>query len=301
MDWLKRCVVRCLSRITGRSRAWWQLTLPWLRFTKWHRANRTVRELTLRSLDVSTMSADENTYEVVLRAKTTVPGNTAWCVAAPHDGKGFFPSRLVIPDEVALNFFVIDVRVNRVSQLGSVGALPAELFGASGPGFDLMFDQVGQNDFMTIHVQSTRDEAAEFSAHVLVRRTLRSGVRKTCLGMGCTEVVAESAVNVSVMPQRVFRPTHLFLPSDVAPHFEVQKMFQCAQRGLLEHVIEPVPDLDGRGRTKGLGSAEARSRLIPIHLQPSETAEEGRFLTVSAVNRDGKARQFKAAIVGDLV
>lgn len=251
------------------------------------------------------MPADENPYDVVMRTKPfrVVPGGSAKCTSIPHDGTFFFPLRVIVPDEVASNFFITDFKVGRDSQLCSVGALPAELFAASGPGFEFLFDPIYAGYVVAMDVQSTCDVEAEFSAQVMGRWALfRSNVRKICLGLGSTNVAAEGAVNVSVEPQRAFRPTHLFLPSDVVSHFEVQTVFQVARRGRTEHVVESIPDLAERGRALGIDSSKAAgSRLIPIHLRPSETVEVGRCLTVSAVNRGGQARQFKAAIVGDPV
>lgn len=245
------------------------------------------------------MSTDENRYDVVMHIKPVrvAPGASVRFMEVPYRADVFYPAQLIIPDEVAPHFFVVDFKVGRLSQLNSVGALPAELFAESGPGFELLSDPIRASDsvnWATLEVQSMCDRELEFSAQVLGSRGPMSGVRKTCLGMGNTTVAAEGAVNVCMEPQRAFRPTHLFLPSDVAPNFEVQKVFQVTSKGRTEHVVESIPDLAERDQAKGSGS-----RLIPIHLQPLEMVEVSLFLIVAAVNLDGKARQFKGAIVGD--
>lgn len=216
------------------------------------------------------------------------------------DRESLFPIRIVLPDDVAPHFHVTEVRVGLNSQLISIGAVPGELFAESGPCFDLLLDECSFGTKVTVCAQSRSGEARKFGCWVWGKRLIDAGSRKVVLGYGSTN--SRGSLTVNVEPQRPFRPTHLFLPSEVGRDFTVESIEQSSTWRVRGGKAEKV-DLDPSEMSKGvLGKAVSTSAgsLVTVRMSPSEVVRPGRFLTLRVCGSD-RERTFRAAIVGDPV
>lgn len=243
--------------------------------------------------------AEKDGVVMMFKALTVAPGCSVTAEAESLDRESFFPTRIVLPDDVAPHFLVTDVRVGKDSQLWSAGALPGELFAESGPRLDLLLDECRPGAKVTVCAQSRSGEAREFRCWVQGTRSVATGSRKVVVGYGSTR--CRGSLSISVEPQRPFRPTHLFLPSDVARDFAVESVEQSAAFRVRGGKAEKV-DLDPSETSVGvLGEAVSGSSgaLVPVRMSPSEVVRPGRFLTLRVASEGGEERTFRAAVVGD--
>jgi len=83
-------------------------------------------------------------------------------VVSASSNVAFRPERLAIPPTVADNFQVVDVKVAGRRQLGSVGAVPASLFGCPSHNPCLKMDAALPSDLVSVEVVNTSDDEQVF-------------------------------------------------------------------------------------------------------------------------------------------
>ena len=161
----------------------------------------------------------------------------------------FQPRNIVVPTEIASDFFVTDFKVGRNSQFISCGAVPAGFFTrvcdcdprvndprvsdprvsdprVSDPRVSdphdrgsFAFDRLPRGMTMTLSVTNTNAEAKTFEACVEgdLRATDLDGEkgRRAFIGLGHTIVPPRRTAVVAVQAQVVFKPENLYVPQEV--------------------------------------------------------------------------------------
>lgn len=231
------------------------------------------------------------------------PGGSAKLRATPLSGGRFAPTKLIVPDDVARHFLVTGFHVAFDSQFLSNAAVPAELFAEHGPCFDLLMSELLPDQEVVLVVQSASDVSQDFRCFLGPSDVL---AKKVVLGYGSVAIEPGSCANINVEPFRAFRPSHLFLPSTVAPHFLINEVWLSTYGTKPDDTLVCVKGSEsneqGRAGESDLTEIERYDlggRLVSLHLSPTEVVQRRQFLTISVTNTDSVQRSFTAAVVGD--
>lgn len=159
-----------------------------------------------------------------------VPGRGCSMISAKSEDM-FQPRRLVVPDEVAEHFVIVDVRVDGSSQLITYDALPASVFSASSREEVVDFWPLSPGGSFCLVVVNVGDVERYFEAEIsgreatsgdLVFVKLGKTVGRTVVGLGRHHVPAGEWLDVEVMPQMSFCPERLVVPAGYARGFVVE-------------------------------------------------------------------------------
>lgn len=131
--------------------------------------------------------------------------------------------RIILPDDVARDFLVTDVKVGRLgardSQFYGTGCLPASIFSESSVVRN-RFDVVQAGTQIVLSVTNKRAERRTFGG-VVTFCEVGNQHQSVALGLGSTLVVAGGSCRVNVQPQVEVLFQRLVVASEVAPLFEV--------------------------------------------------------------------------------
>jgi hypothetical protein len=146
-----------------------------------------------------------------------VAANTAACIISlpVSPGKAFYPEWVIVPDDVAEQFMIDDVKVGKNSQLGAAPNFPATLFAESAAPDRLACDHIQGDHRLVLQVTNVSDRAARWRGKVAGRHEpLPDNVtpRGVILGFGQTEIPAGSLAQLSVRSQVDMRPRRLHVP-----------------------------------------------------------------------------------------
>jgi hypothetical protein len=223
----------------------------------------------------------------------------------PSTSRPFLPLWFTIPDEIADDLLVTDVRVGRRSQLISTGCVPAGLFAesaardADGQLVDvLQLPVVETNQFVSLSLTNATDRPVSFRGSVVGCDPEHAPDRPRSLLMGCGYYENGPSApgrydrsidshNVRIVPQVRLRPHKLYVPASV----------------LEGVVIRAVTTEVDPGETLSKVASESVDR-ISIHsrenivFEPDPTVPPGRFVRIEMINQTGEPRWFGAAILG---
>lgn len=120
---------------------------------------------------------------------------------------------------------------------------------------------------------------------VQVRTVPDTAARIVPIGLKAN-VAANGSTTISTMPQHLFRPERLTIPSTIAPFFEVQQI----TIGTTNQVQNGTPIPGEQFSEVGVG--------VGVNFGSAEIGQE---ITVNANNLTGQARDFRASILGTIV
>jgi hypothetical protein len=214
-----------------------------------------------------------------------VSGNSSMNIEVFSEEGPFRALNMVVPDHVAPNFFVTDLKVGYNSCFISNGAVPASYFAKRGETEDLFFDKLPLGRRMTVSVTNARSEAVEFSA--ILRGLLESGETptgrprqdRTILGLGHTLVEAKGTATISAQLQLIFKPDCLVVPPVVLDGVEIVGLRTARANILLEE-------------------QQLRSGEIDFS---SSLMQPGDWLYVDVVNKMDNLRAFYGVVTGKMV
>jgi hypothetical protein len=247
--------------------------------------------------------------DLIALREVLVAGNATTHVEIISEGGPFKTHNIVVPEEVARDFLVLDFQVGKNSQFISTGAVSAYFFARRSRTEDLAFDTLPRGMKMRLSVTNLRDEPRTFSAvlrgelcpsslvtklpGVLVgqdevsdpRHRLASPLlprpRRAVLGLGCTAVSPGAVAKMSAQPQVGFRPDYLVVPPDVLDGLKVTSL-----------------------RVKGtnvLSRALDECELDFSSASPNSPMEIGDWLCVDVANESKVTRIFCGAVGGEMV
>ena len=97
---------------------------------------------------------------------TEVEGGRSATISVPSQ-VNFLPERLVVPSDVAVDFLIVDIQVDKKSQLVSSGGVPAVLFTDMVFDARLKMDVVAAGMFVSVTVVNQAKEPRTFAAGVV--------------------------------------------------------------------------------------------------------------------------------------
>lgn len=242
---------------------------------------------------------------------TVVPAGFRENVLVRPGGSPFSPYSLLLDDESAQHFLIIDFCCGRDSYQISRGAFPASVFSEKAMMEEIYFGSVladpdpgraytlldvnrdpGLVDCgFNLWVVNTSREAQTFRGKVLGWSEMCRPLDRfrTVVGLGSTRVPGGQACNVAVMPQFDFAPDRLVVPRAIGASFVVD-MVRIFEFG--------TGDL--RGNTAGgeLGSAYSERLEGRISLTGVRQTRPGDVLSVSVRNVGDEPADFCGAFFG---
>jgi hypothetical protein len=224
-----------------------------------------------------------------------VAANTAACIISlpVSPGKAFYPEWVIVPDDVAEQFMIDDVKVGKNSQLGAAPNFPATLFAESAAPDRLACDHIQGDHRLVLQVTNVSDRAARWRGKVAGRHEpLPDNVtpRGVILGFGQTEIPAGSLAQLSVRSQVDMRPRRLHVPRYLLDSVSVEGLY-----------VGPYLDLP-QGSKAPL-SALTRENLLDrgqVAFEPCDRVGISSFVAVSVMNKTQRPLTFTAALVADM-
>lgn len=225
-----------------------------------------------------------------------VPGLWEAHVVARPD-VDFQPSRIVVPDEVAEHFAVVDVKVGDCSQLIAYNRFPASVFSASAKDADVDFMPVVRGKAFCVVVRNVVGVERRFEAVVEGREAICEDmvfakfgrhIGRTVVGLGHNVVPSGQWRDVQVMPQISFCLERLVVSFGYAEGFVVEDV---QVRGRDNAIIASCPQ-SVLAESYGVGS-EGRLKTMKDRYMVV-----GEVIRVVVSNRTPEARVFSGAIFG---
>jgi hypothetical protein len=212
----------------------------------------------------------------------------------PPSAPSFRPVGFRIPDEVAPNFLVYDVRVGKKSPVRSDGVFPAELFAESSPDVCLFMDVAPPGGVIVLGLTNVRDRPSTFRGGVFGRTTVgdpegaEHGDRDLVVGLGCMTVAGGDTAIIKVQVDDVLEPCRLYVSHRVL--VDVVVVALSAERDLVETSAVPSSQL----------SIENISSKGIIELAPDPLLRVGSWAVVGVVNRSDSPKLFCGAVLAHL-
>lgn|GEM_PF-2708416 len=204
----------------------------------------------------------------------------------------FTPESFSMPEDIARNFLITDIKVGANSQFISTGCIPALLFSDKAIVENLRLDHLSVTKLLKISVTNQAAGARRFKASVSGPASpvsIPNPRWRTILGLGSTPVQAGSITSINVQPQLNFAPDRLVVPSSIGERFQVLDIRTTGLDGLVwESMEKSFPGTD-------FGEKEAGK----VHLkEPVLTAI---FLSIQVKNISDTSCNFQGAFVGEAV
>ena len=204
----------------------------------------------------------------------------------------FRPESIVIPEAVARNFMIEDVKVGKNSQFLSVRPIPATLFSDKAVREVFMFQNLERLRTLTISVVNTTYEPQKFEATVTGSASSdTTNCRRTILGLGHTDFVAGETALITIEPFLEMELRRLVVPSHIAKHFKIEKIL--------------IKGLDGHiwWSTEKTYPASHFSENLPgrIPLHTLQNLMRGLYLSLEVTNTSKTPQTFTGALTGDWI
>ena len=170
--------------------------------------------------------------ELIVVPGTVIPPNAS-CTIQVISVKGAFRLKnMMVPPEIAPFFLITDIKIGRMSQLASIGAVCADYFALQGGSEDLQFDDLRLGEIISVSVTKRGSSPLEFSA--TLRGELIPERRRRVVGFGDTLVAPRSEARITVQSQSILRLDTLVVSPSTATTFKIHSLEVAGDSVLFE-------------------------------------------------------------------
>jgi hypothetical protein len=199
--------------------------------------------------------------------------------------------QIVIPHNIAERLVVTELSMGRLSQMASVGCVPAMLFSdrAATESYDL--DPVSAGGEISISLTNLSEVPTEFEVAFMghTERDVCPDRRRSFFGLGATDIRPGEYCNITVRPHIAFRSERLVVPSTIADHFDVIDI----KVGYNSQLLSPG-SIPAKQYTEKVPQSSEKVLCRDV-CQPSV------FHTVAVCNNSSKTQVFTGAMVGTAI
>jgi hypothetical protein len=221
----------------------------------------------------------------------TVPGNLSTNLFIQAKDP-FTPESFSIPEDIAQDFLITDIKVGANSQFISTGCIPALLFSDEAVVERLRLDHLPTAKLLKISVTNQATGERQFKASVSGPASPVSQPNprwRTLVGLGSTMVHAGAVAAVYVQPQLNFAPDRLVVPSSIGERFQVLDIRTTGLDGLVWESM----------RQSFSATDFSKKKAGKVRLKEPVLSEI--FLSIQVKNISNTACNFQGTFVGEAV